>query len=562
MKFKLHPENPRFDNEGERIVFGRLIDQLPDGADLFCNLEWIDQTDRREIDFILAIPDRGIVMLEVKGGKVEAYGNTWRQFDRKAQSWHELRISYQLNREERVLKDALRPVFGGKYPKIVKLLVTPESDFGLNVILPDMGRNMLVARNQLSELVNIAIQTLDDVKIKTTFNSIEQDLVRSVLSKIEPDYASLVVTSDRRGKVIDELSREQVFLLELLEDNPRILIRGGPGTGKTFLALEDAAEFARSGLRVGLACFNRGLVQVLKNEVDKFPSSAQPIFVGNLTDQLVEFWNITLPEVPTDRDEKQNHYDNTIPNALLTAAKDLPQEQKFDVWIVDEAQDFGPIHWEIFEASLKDSQLGIIHLFGDTNQNLFQADLDSNRAGKLDVPWQYAIARLKRNFRSSRLIASALNAFYKIDEQPTGLVVGETPQIMVVESQEQAFAAADALVAELVQEYRWSPGDIAVVTTRKLHPKQAEQRAVSEEAYWNRYFDKDEIFYTHVASFKGLERPMVVVVVDGLPTSADGKRQIYVAASRARDDLVIIGTADDLSVIGDSLEEFLEIPLS
>ena len=557
MAFNSYPAQVRFDNEGESIVYGYMIDQFPDDLDVYCNLEWIDQNDRREIDFLVVVPNRGLVILEVKGGKVEAYGNAWRQFDRKSSSWHQLSLSYQLSRQQSVLKEALRPMFGNKFPKIAKLVVTPESNFSYHLPLPDMDRKMLVAKNDIDSLYEIIIRTLDEIEINRNFDSTSQALVRDVLAKVEPDYASLVATSERRGQVIDDLSREQIFILELLEDNPRILVTGGPGTGKTVLAIEDASEFAKYDYRTGLVCYNRGLVEVMNREVNRLEPEAQPVFVGNLTDNLGAFWNVEFPPVPDDPIQRNQHYETVIPSLLLERAQSLSKDEKFDAWIIDEAQDFNSVHWEIFRASLRDPDYGFIHLFGDTNQNLFQGNEATEESQYINTPWNYAVVRLKHNFRSTRNIAHALNAFYDIDERATGLVMGEQPQIHFVEKQFDVLPAVEDLVNSLITDYRWNPGDIAVVTTRKLHPKHLEQREQSLEGYWNRYFDQNEVFYTHVSSFKGLERPIVIVAVDGIPQSADGKRQIYVAASRARDDLIIIGTRDDLAEIGNASSEFV-----
>ena len=51
--------------------------------------------------------------------------------------------------------------------------------------------------------------------------------------------------------------------LARLQENLRVLVRGGAGTGKTLLALEEAARAARSGARVLFLCFNRLLADSL-----------------------------------------------------------------------------------------------------------------------------------------------------------------------------------------------------------------------------------------------------------------------------------------------------------
>ena len=64
------------------------------------------------------------------------------------------------------------------------------------------------------------------------------------------------------------------------------------------------------------------------------------------------------------------------------------------------------------------------------------------------------------------------------------------------------------------------------------------------------------MFYTHVNSFKGLDRPVVVVVVNGISLNSSAKQHLYVAMSRARDDLVLVGTQEELDNLGDLVKKF------
>ena len=61
---------------------------------------------------------------------------------------------------------------------------------------------------------------------------------------------------------------------------PRVEIRGGAGSGKTWLAVEKARRLAAEGQRVALMCYSRGLAEFLKRRVEKLPKRQRPAYVG------------------------------------------------------------------------------------------------------------------------------------------------------------------------------------------------------------------------------------------------------------------------------------------
>jgi hypothetical protein len=66
--------------------------------------------------------------------------------------------------------------------------------------------------------------------------------------------------------------------------------------------------------------------------------------------------------------------------------------------------------------------------------------------------------------------------------------------------------AVDALLDE-----GWRPEDIALLTTGSRHPEQSSRQALGQRAYWESFWDAEQVFYGHVLGFKGLERRAVVL---------------------------------------------------
>jgi hypothetical protein len=96
--------------------------------------------------------------------------------------------------------------------------------------------------------------------------------------------------------------------------------------------------------------------------------------------------------------------------------------------------------------------------------------------------------------------------------------------------------AADALLDE-----GWAKQHVTLLTTGRRHPVQVERQEHGQDAYWASYWDDDDLFYGHVLGFKGLERPAVVLAVNGFRDRTRAQEMLYVGLSRARDLLVVCG---------------------
>lgn len=92
----------------------------------------------------------------------------------------------------------------------------------------------------------------------------------------------------------------------------------------------------------------------------------------------------------------------------------------------------------------------------------------------------------------------------------------------------------------------WPASALALLTTNHRHPFQVEQQAEGQEVYWRSFWEEEYPFYGHVLGFKGLERPVVVLALNGFRDTELAREMLYVGLSRARDVLVVCG---DLAMI-------------
>ncbi|MBC7307684.1 MAG: ATP-binding domain-containing protein, partial [Dietzia sp.] len=302
----------------------------------------------------------------------------------------------------------------------------------------------------------------------------------------------------------------------------------------TFLALEQARRRARRGERVALLCYSRGLGRYLERVTQTWPRKERPAYVGLFHD-LPLAWGAE-PGAEDDSD----YWERRLPLRLAELAADRPPADLFDTVVVDEAQDFGELWWPSLLRCLRAPDAGGLFVFLDDAQRVFARD----GVAPITTP----PVQLDENLRSTKQIAQVFGAFVDGPVRPRG-PRGAPVRIVDVPPSEAIDAADDAVVA-LIDE-GWPPGQIALLTTGHRHPEQAQEvQSGGYAAYWDAFFAGEHVFYGHVLGFKGLERAVVVLAVNGFRETERAKKLLYTGMSRARLQLVVVGARTAIERIG------------
>jgi superfamily I DNA/RNA helicase len=224
---------------------------------------------------------------------------------------------------------------------------------------------------------------------------------------------------------------------------------------------------------------------------------------------------------------------------MLDLARELPDGQRFDAVVVDEALDFADSWWQPLIAALKDEETGGLYVFSDEGQRVFA------RYGTPPVPLVPLL--LDHNLRNTRQIA---DAFHPLAPMKMRLVGGDGPDVRVVPcTTDAAIGVADDEVDALLAD-GWRPADVALLTTGSRHPEQSTRQAAGQDSYWASFWDAEQVFYGHVLGFKGLERRVVVLAVNEDAARDRSRERLYVGLSRARDQLVVCGDPEVIRQVG------------
>lgn len=223
---------------------------------------------------------------------------------------------------------------------------------------------------------------------------------------------------------------------------------------------------------------------------------------------------------------------------MARAAAQLPAGKRFDAVIVDEAQDFAESWWAPLLGCLAEEDSGLF-VYADERQRIFP------RFGRPPIALVPLV--LDHNLRNTRQIGDAFAPLAPRME----LRGGQGPEVSFVAcSPEQTIEADDEQVEALVDE-GWQAGDIALLTTGRRHPVQRErQESVGYQDHWEEFWSGEDIFYSHVLGFKGLERRAVVLCVNVEAGWERTAEKLYVGMSRATDRLVVVGDPEVVRQIG------------
>ena len=347
MTARLFPDDPQFGSASERLFVEKLREQLPDDAVLFCNLRFSDGRQDREADVVVAWPGVGVAVVEVKGGSVSLDRGEWRQrqdgVDRTIHPVDQAVACKYLLCE--YLAD--HPRWSGGRPRTAHLVAVPATTLPSDFVAPGLARWMALDVTDVPHAaarIRAALVKVRDEPDPPTAEDVEA-MVDCLAGTAIPQQHLLAELAEREA-ACELLTKDQAKVLDLLAEYSRVEIRGGAGSGKTWLAVEKARRLAADGQRVALMCYSRGLAEFLKRRVEKLPKRQRPAYVGT-------FHNLGIGwGVPAGSDDDSRYWEEFLPAEMVKLAGALPEEQRFDAVVIDEGQDFAQSWWDAVVAAL------------------------------------------------------------------------------------------------------------------------------------------------------------------------------------------------------------------
>lgn len=509
---------PEDGEDSERKVYSLICKMESPGEWLAFHSQNISEYHRKkkwcEIDFIVMGP-RGILALEVKGGKVSCKDGIWTGKNRRGQVHYKQESPFDQSKSAcYALEEALKENLD--WPTIKGIL------FGWGVVFTDIPFDIRLAEAS-PQIIADQKTCLNGKRFSSYINGLydfwEKQVQYGVMQttgaqihRIAEFLRPNLDLAPRMGHMAAEadmdfvrLTEDQYLFLDCTEDSDRILCRGGAGTGKTFVALECARREASKGHSILFTVESPVFAQYVRTQIQH---------------PLVQIYDFAALE-----------------SSIIEIA--------YDLLIIDEGQDLmNCMALDLFDTLLKGGlEHGRWRWFMDpNNQAGILGNFDEEACDILNS-YQPTPLILKRNVRNTKPIATQTQLITGADigiaENIGG---GSAPQIFVVKSQESEASKLQTELQKLLNKEEVVPGDIAILSfdtldnscVQRINSKLLHNIVELESDGSNLNLDQHKIIFSSIHDFKGLEKKFIFII-DLSAADPMGKdlAKLYVALTRA-----------------------------
>jgi hypothetical protein len=564
---------PQYDeattSNAEKRVF-HLLENDPDTTHWFV-LHSMGLSERRngpygEIDFVVLIPTGGVVCLEIKGGRVSCIGGAWQTTDRYGAVGRLSKSPFMQAREGMFAllhaiqrkfgqgSDASRCVFGYAviFPDVDCPPQTPEVE-----VWEAIGRDDLKIPISKIILRVLAAQKKKLGRVRPAVAA--ESTIREIRQFLRPDFERVIarptIVSECENALVS-LTEDQYNVLDMISSNPRCVVEGAAGTGKTILALEYSHRQAARGKKVLLLCFNRLLGDWFESRARDFgiPTLQANSYFRHFREQIMSSDYRGEFETAAQNADQNRLFSDLLPFYAQLSAEAAPS--LFDVLVIDEAQDLLRLEaLELLGTVLKGGIAGgQWYAFGDfTRQCIYGGpSREKHLATLTSTCHHFTHTLLHTNCRNTRRIGeeTALLSGFSSPPYKLGQVDGLAVDYRYWKDSNHQLEKLTEVIRGLLSE-GMNPSDLVLLSAKKFPesvaskvscatPKHGTVSVVEIRSGVTPYATGSKLGFATVQSFKGMESS--VVIFCDVETVSDDEPQalLYTGMSRARSLLVMM----------------------
>ncbi|MEW6751172.1 MAG: 3'-5' exonuclease [Candidatus Latescibacterota bacterium] len=380
---------------------------------------------RQKPHFVLLLPDRGVVVMEVFEAKAGGILGTVRGKVRLTRDGQEVEVDSPLARAERfaaTLRERVRaePRLSGlevtvgagavlasltqeeaqaarleRVLDLTKCLCRPE----LDAALAGTGE-AAVLRKPVAMVAGTHRDPLPEEAEKVLRGLIQPEVVIGRVTATAGEQLTIFRPPEGDEDVVRVMDRQQEAMAKSLGDGHRV-IRGVAGSGKTLILVYRAQLLARAlpQHRFLLACYNRSLAGELRALLDEYPN-IEVCNIDRLMSREIYAAGLVHPGYVNDPTGEE------VAKAALEALQ-AGQGERYRAVLIDEGQDFSTSYLRFALGLLQEGADDFV-IVADSAQRIYRRACSWKSAG---IQAQGRTRILRVNYRNTREILAFASAF-------------------------------------------------------------------------------------------------------------------------------------------------------
>ena len=515
-----------------------------------------------EIDFMILIPERGILCIEVKAHKeIELEGRQWKfSGEIKEDPFKQVMDSSECLRKFLIRNEGHQyinnlPWFHGviftdtNKPKSSEPIEWHDWQL-LDQAGIAKGENFLICF--LRDLSEKGEEQQSSIKKRTR-------LTKDTLSSIDNLLANKMIFTHSSNKEIykremKNATLEQLYSVKQASDNERIFINGLAGTGKTAIAQKEAIRLSKSHKKILFLCYSPLLAKHIRlGDLGKI-NNIEIFSLDELLRKILNSNGIKNSDI--------KNFSNSKLIEMLNTSKAKNKSYNYDFLIIDEAQDL-VVHKSYLEFinnlgedSLSEKKW---QFYGDLSMQILDT-IDQHGWLSLKnslerISSNFAKVRLRTNCRNKKDLAKKIELQCNVKYQDYLLDSGKNYFPNTYSSDQEQFEKIIEVLEELKKNYEnneivlLSPKNECIALRRI---KEFEKKGFHLKSYQGNILN-NFIRYSSIDSFKGLESDVVLLTdLDYLVKNKKDKNIYYTGLSRSTDKIYTFQNNNFIKSLTDS----------
>jgi len=549
--------------DSEKSIKALLREYLSDDWHIFQSIPLDTKRADGEIDFFLLHKSVGAIVLDVKGGIIEAelnkenvgqwYSTNTQKVKNKIKDPYQQALdqSYKISnyiKNTQTLMYTMNIVSAVAFPDIKELDVETPYINNLNTLTAgkfnkNLEKNLLKLlrnKNRTPHSESFFNQLIKYLEVE--FSSDE-----SLFSKIKSTELEL-----------NKITEEQFQVMQGLESNKKLYIQGPAGSGKTLIAINFVRRMLANDATVIFLCHTTNLGTYL---AELFTDSINNnLYVGNIfsVERKIESM-IEAHAVFGLSDEQEEKYKKLVSekekwlveNTVIGNKKKIEFfieniYRYFDILnitvdhiVIDECQDFETEWLESLELANTYNPEGKFYMFGDPGQSSI-----TDWTPSFDTP----SFKLTKNLRNSDEVNKFINKYFKTESKSSEIKSGFEVDLIVLNSNDRTEQDKEITnkLPELLSELTSKEielNQIAILCLKQNHTEQINNILYKDK----KLYEQEDLTVDSCLRYKGLEKDVVIVLLPDWYIYEKDRflSQVYTGITRPKSLLkVIIGKSN------------------